>query len=844
MVFSKDGAFVWRGLPLLLIWSPIPSGSISTLAQALLTFGVFSLLACWATGSGFRPHEIVEGRLRIVFACWALAVLFAFFQTIPLPPTMVAILSPSVNALHGWTFPEYPGDTSWHPLSTTPGATIQSGLLISACGTVFFLVTQLCRTRRHILTLALMSILIGVGEALYGLTQVGGSLTRAATGTFVNRNHFSALLAMALCISVGLLLSRWQGNEQGAAALETNRRLDRWVRSSPLIVATVATLAAIVFSFSRMGLMAPVSMLALYGLFWLCGPVSRRIRLLGMGIGAVIVLLMAGAWPALEVVAGRFQALEDSYRIAAWEGTYRLFQSSPIVGVGLGSLVDNLPRFLPAPIPDTFDHSHNELLEILAEGGVVYASLLGIGLLVYFGTLLPAWFMRRDSLARGLGLGCLAGATSVFLHSLVEFPLRMPANALYLSVIMGMGWVVIRQRPETNSQKPSGLIPSSTLFMRVIILMIAVGGMGLSAVSGVADFLDRVGDGFLARAKKTTGEAQQALLGQVTTVYQWAHQIEPWQPSHLYRLGRAYEISTASLPPLSDSMQVAWASATASYSQAVEIHPANSRMQAALAWAALQSGDLLKGRQAVQAALKLAPDDPEIRFAVSRWYLMQWENLSAEETRLATSLVQRGAHEFPERYVEAIWQFLQNPEQVRSMLPTDLLVRRLLLAKLTERQLFFDRWAEQEAYPVLRTSLPEKGIHVVAHGELRGRQEPPFSAARGGSWTGMVAGWLSGGLAAKTEINLPPGETVLYFSVFGESAGGVWPTVSATLGGYALPLPAITGPGWHTAYILLSTPGGRMPLGAVLTNGAVILENGQFIERRVQLGSVRILTPK
>src|SRR5438105_9016564 len=32
---------------------------------------------------------------------------------------------------------------------------------------------------------------------------------------------------------------------------------------------------------------------------------------------------------------------------------------------------------------------------------------------------------------------------AVFLQSLVEFPLRMPANALYVSAIMGLGWEVV-----------------------------------------------------------------------------------------------------------------------------------------------------------------------------------------------------------------------------------------------------------------------------------------------------------------------------------------------------------------------------------------------------------------
>ena len=173
------------------------------------------------------------------------------------------------------------------------------------------------------------------------------------------------------------------------------------------------------------------------------GPVSKRIRLVGAGVGLVLLLFMAGAWPAFEAVTDRFRTLEETYYNPAWEGTYALFQSSPIVGVGLGGLVDNLPRFFSVPIPATYLHSHNEPLEVLAEGGVIYAALIGSGLVVYFGSVIPAWFRRRDPLARGLGAGCLAGSAAVLLQSLVEFPLRMPANVLYLAVIMGMGWAII-----------------------------------------------------------------------------------------------------------------------------------------------------------------------------------------------------------------------------------------------------------------------------------------------------------------------------------------------------------------------------------------------------------------
>src|SRR5437016_14371102 len=229
-------------------------------------------------------------------------------------------MSPALRDLYGWALPDYGQGGLWRSLSTTPGATIESGLLIGACGTAFFLVARCWRSRGRSLALAVTVVVVGAGEAIFGLIQVGGSLSvsRPASGTFVNRNHFAALLAMALCVGVGLLLSRWRA---GAAAPVSHLHFDRWFRTTPLILACLTILAGIIFSFSRMGLTAPILILVLFGGVWLSGPVSNRIRLVGIGVGLVVVLLMTGAWPSLVVVAERFHAMVDASRVGACEGT-------------------------------------------------------------------------------------------------------------------------------------------------------------------------------------------------------------------------------------------------------------------------------------------------------------------------------------------------------------------------------------------------------------------------------------------------------------------------------------------------------------------------------------------
>ncbi len=850
MASHRTETLVWFGLLALLVLAPLPSASVSPLAQACLAFGLLALFAI----SHALPHvwhtqwpPAVERRFRILMLCWMLVMVFAFLQVVPLSPRLISALSPSLSDLYSWTLPTSIKNNVWRPLSTTPAATVQIGLLIGAYGTAFALVARLCRTRSRMLMLATTIILIGAGEAIMGLAHLGGKLDIPASGTFVNRNHFAALLIMAIGLSMGLILFRWQEDSTAKAAnelSESGMRFDRWARISPLFVVSLTIFVAIIFSFSRTGLITSFAMVVLFGIFGSLGSLRRFVGFLSLGFGTLAVLLITGTWRALRIVANRFEVIEESYRLAAWEGTYDLFQSSPFVGIGLGGLVDNISRFLPIPIKEVFDHTHNEPLEILAEGGVIYAGLFAIGLLIYLKTVIPAWFKRRDPLARGLGWGCLVGASAVFLFSFVEFPLRMPANALVLSAILSLGWVIVHHRSQSSSVRgQQRTSPRSSLLQR-LMLSTAIVGMGISALTASADFLDRAGDALVKQAETMRGDHQQALLKKAAESYRMAQQIEPWQPAHAFKLGQVFERTASMLPTISEGTKTAWTSATEWYERALRLHPANARIQAALAWAALQSGELHLSGRAAQAALKLAPAEPNVRFAVAKWYLVQWENLSVNEQESAMTLIRQGASDLPLEYMKAIWRFVPDLRTVKSLLPDDLKVRRLLLGELTERQLFSDRWAEQDAHPDLRILTPAQEVLVIGYGQSRGRRQLPVEAVAGGTWAGMIEGWLSSGLTATTRIELPLGEVVLFVPIRGEAAGGVWPTLSMTLGENPVPLPSLSETGWRTAYIHLYTKGGTFPLQAVLTNGAVIRENGQFVERRATLGPIRLLAPK
>src|SRR2546425_1315164 len=141
MAILADGVFAIYGLLILLILAPLPLGSNLPWAQSLLTFSVFALLTAWAVRPGISPTtrpQTTDRGLATLLALWALAVAFAFFQVLPLPPVILAAMSPGLGDLYSWALPDYGQGGVWRAPSTAPGATIEGGLFIRALGAALF----------------------------------------------------------------------------------------------------------------------------------------------------------------------------------------------------------------------------------------------------------------------------------------------------------------------------------------------------------------------------------------------------------------------------------------------------------------------------------------------------------------------------------------------------------------------------------------------------------------------------------------------------------------------------------------------------------------------------------
>jgi len=90
-------------------------------------------------------------------------------------------------------------------------------------------------------------------------------------------------------------------------------------------------------------------------------------------------------------------------------------------------------------MPDNrVDYAHNDYLQVLLEMGWVG---FGLGVALVGRVLGRLWWVTQRSEGEGwyLGVGCMGALVALGLHSVVDFNLYFPANAMVAAWVMGMG---------------------------------------------------------------------------------------------------------------------------------------------------------------------------------------------------------------------------------------------------------------------------------------------------------------------------------------------------------------------------------------------------------------------
>jgi O-antigen ligase len=454
----------------LIVLTAIPYGAVEPWWKSLFQSLVFVLAALSLVGKLLKPDQ--SPRDYSLFLPVLALVAFAFVQTVPLN-----ILTSNSNL----------AGNSRTTISADVFQTRQFIVHVVALMCVGWLLITHTNTQKRLRQLVEVVIAVGTVCALFGLwrhavqREPGFVLPYLRPGfgyaQFINPNHFPFLMELALGLALGIVVCRGV----------TGKRLAIY------LAAAIPMWVAVVLANSRGGILSILCQVLFLALLFGTGRESRgsreshgRSRGLASRLlrasrtlaarGLLVVALLAGAITTVVLVGGdplvgrvdsiageldRKTADTFTLRPSIWRATLKLIKDHPVAGVGFGGYWIAITKYHAASGETTPQEAHNDYLELLASGGI-------IGLAIGFWFVLALIRTARRKLARlrsadvadtstsfvrAAALGALTGIMTVAIHSLVDFGLHIPINALIFTVLVAIVAMNVQEDEKTQSPR-------------------------------------------------------------------------------------------------------------------------------------------------------------------------------------------------------------------------------------------------------------------------------------------------------------------------------------------------------------------------------------------------------
>lgn len=602
-------------LALVLVWNQWAFGGVHIWAETASQVFIFCLawlFFCLASVR-FMYQSLKTGQPNPIWLTWVrhpATVFFLLFliwsgaQLIPLPPDLVAAVSPRIHSVYQQLLrSDIWQEQHWTPLTLEWFRTLQAWLEHLSYFLFFLLFLASLRGRQSIERWVSLLLLLALFQVVYGLTQTYSQTQNIwwwentlypgwLTGTYLGRNNLAGFLELTIPLSFGLGAGLWPPKRVNDLTSRRGpgkkRRRDApasWIRrtfvereglSKSLLFISLGTLLGVglLLTGSRGGILSFAAGCLIMAILLALKHSSRFFG--GITALAGLLILGLGLFIGIEQTAERFvqvQGLENRIRIT--RSVWQMVLDHPLSGVGLGNFND---AYTPQYALDAFSgdrqliYAHNDWLQAGAELGLPGIVLAVIGYLTVLARSLVIWHRRRERYVRCLGAGLIAGYIALGIHSFFDYNLHIPANILTFLICLALMHQVLHlkeRRRERVEDSHRSLTPTA-LRGRALALLALVGFS--AAVFAMSGFVVRQ---YQAEALCPTRiNSTQARSGHTSIEEaERAVTLSPHNPEYRKESGKAYfrflqgkeaSIKSALLPK-----------EVSSYSQAARLEPAN-----------------------------------------------------------------------------------------------------------------------------------------------------------------------------------------------------------------------------------------------------------------------------
>lgn len=386
----------------------------------MAAIAVCSLAFHMAAGSGVPP---LQRAIRWVLVAFPACIVL---QIVPLPAGLLALVAPDKAAL-GPALARIGAPHAWMPISFVPSETVFQ-LTRFCAGVSLFLAARTLTSRApaRAWRLTIPLITAAVVEAAAGLVQFFTLVDTGAHGTYGNHNHYACLLEMSLPFAAAFPFAILNGGQ--------SNRAGRAVRAGLVFAAAILILAGIAASLSRAGFIIALGSLALMAVLSPARQFRWKVRMAAATV-AVAAGLTVFLFVPPDLLLARYRDISSDLRPALWKDTSHWIAANPVFGAGLGAFEPALYPYRTVALDNRLEYAHSDVLQILAETGVV-----GFVLIVILFAALAREALRavRCSGEAPLAVASVGALAALLAHSAVDFNLYIPANALAAAWIAGI----------------------------------------------------------------------------------------------------------------------------------------------------------------------------------------------------------------------------------------------------------------------------------------------------------------------------------------------------------------------------------------------------------------------
>ena len=462
----------------LIVFAPLAYGAVEPWARTVVLLSIGSMVCIWL----WRFVSLGRPKLSFppFFPASILFLVLVVLQLVPLPGALKDFFAPVRSSLVAASG----GSPKWVPLTANPGKTAVGAMLFAGCLAFCVVLLNSFRYRRWVNLMLTVLLTLASFEALYGLVEYWTGhqhifwyqkiyYLEEVTGTYINHNHFAGLLGPLLLVGIGVFVvwfvrfvagRSYTFAEDGRSAWKKATATARLLRHLPgrqaLLLGAIGFMAvALILSQSRGGLISCSIALGLQVVL-LCKMRSRSTEILqALGVLALLAAIV-GLVLAPRVLTRFSYAQRDApERFELWQDSARIVRDYPLLGTGLGTYRDVLPNYRPQkdfffvagiPQPAAINYAHNDYLQLLTECGFVGFGLMAWALVATLRHLFSSFASHADWEVATLGSSLTAGIVGFLLHSLVDFNMHIPANALMACLLVSVA-LVLAQNVETDS---------------------------------------------------------------------------------------------------------------------------------------------------------------------------------------------------------------------------------------------------------------------------------------------------------------------------------------------------------------------------------------------------------